>query len=58
MTSAASAAADAPATDAKLFAAMAGQVNRVLKANPEACKKTQCMSALQYAYYMAALLEG
>ena len=58
VTSAASAAADAPATDAKLFAAMAGQVNRVLKANPEACKKTQCMSALQYAYYMAALLEG
>ena len=58
VTSSASAAADAPATDAKLFAAMAGQVNRVLKANPEACKKTQCMSALQYAYYMAALLEG
>lgn len=58
VTSAANAAADAPATDAKLFAAMAGQVNRVLKANPEACKKTQCMSALQYAYYMAALLES
>ena len=58
VTSAANAAADAPATDAKLFAAMANQVNRVLKANPEACKKTQCMSALQYAYYMAALLES
>ena len=58
VTSAANAAADAPATDAKLFAAMAGQVNRVLKANPEACNKTQCMSALQYAYYMAALLES
>ena len=58
MTSAANAAANAPATDAKLFAAMANQVNRVLKANPEACKKTQCMSALQYAYYMAALLES
>ena len=58
VTSAASAAADSPATDAKLFAAMAGQVNRVLKANPKACKKTQCMSALQYAYYKAALLES
>ena len=58
VTSAARDAAAAPATDAKLFAAMGEQVNRVISANPDACKKTQCMSALQYAYWMAALVEG
>ena len=58
VTSAARDAAAAPATDAKLFAAMGEQVNRVIAANPDACKKTQCMSALQYAYWMAALVEG
>lgn len=62
VTTEAQLAASSGVTEADLFAAMAGQVNRVIAANAanggDACKKTQLMSALHYAYWTAALLEG
>ena len=61
VTADAQAAASTGVTEMDLFAAMAGQVNRVIAANAEAggeaCKKTQLMSALQYAYWVAAQLD-
>ena len=61
-TSAAREAAASGVTEQDLFASMAAQVNRVIDANSaaggEACKKTQLMSALQYAYWVAGRLEA
>ena len=62
VTTAAREAASTGLTEQDLFAAMADQVNRVIEANVanggEACKKTQLMSALQYAYWVAARIEA
>jgi hypothetical protein len=57
-TNAAREAAETGTTEQEMFAMMGEQVNRVIDANRanggEACKKTQCMAALQYAYLVAA----